>query len=459
MAQNLGFPVPPSQHTPGREDRSDHEPLERLAHGFAPFPDPKLALHHRLHELAEQVQCISGLSGCSIGLVEGNDFICRAASGESAPAVGTRIQSEDGLSAECVRTRHSQICQDTQTDSRVDAAACRAVGVRSVIVVPLLSQRNEKLIGVLEAFSLDSHAFGIAVSERIEAVARRVVDVLDPSQSAPLSHEPQPKLSPTPLASVGRRTTLLPPASGGSLYKPARQSQTNLMLAVSVLAAGVVLAGLLVWVQQEKVRRDTLASAISAPTTTLTPATSIGSADANPSSPPQAPIEIHAQRIALTKTSSPKPRLAKTPVTADPSPLGDLVVYEKGKVIYRAGPITPASETERLGETANPATAAVSNSPTSTAFTGGALRRRVPPVYPAEAFALRLEGDVVLQGIIGKDGEVRDIRVLSGDAHLVDSATTAVRQWRYDPFRSNGEPVDMLSTVTVHFRLPQASNR
>ena len=123
-------------------------------------------------------------------------------------------------------------------------------------------------------------------------------------------------------------------------------------------------------------------------------------------------------------------------------------------------PMTAASETERLGETANPAQEASARSAISPgAFAGGTLIHHVNPAYPTEALAARLEGDVVLQGVIGKDGEVHEVRVVSGDPRLVEAAMEAVRHWRYDPFRSNGEPVDMLSTLTVHFRLPRAPNQ
>ena len=148
------------------------------------------------------------------------------------------------------------------------------------------------------------------------------------------------------------------------------------------------------------------------------------------------------------------------------------MIYRDGQAIVsqatssptgsRTAPMTPAAETERLEETANP----LSKTPTrgqkgdsGETFTGGTLLHRVAPAYPPEALAARLEGDVVLQGVIGKDGAVREVRVVSGDPRLVDAATDAVRHWRYDPFRSHGEAVDMLSTLTVHFRLPRAPNQ
>jgi protein TonB len=77
------------------------------------------------------------------------------------------------------------------------------------------------------------------------------------------------------------------------------------------------------------------------------------------------------------------------------------------------------------------------------------------PVYPAEAKQNQIQGKVVLALTIDKTGTTRDIRVLtSPDQALTDSAVAAVTQWRYRPYRLNGSPVDVQSTVEVNFKLP-----
>jgi protein TonB len=83
----------------------------------------------------------------------------------------------------------------------------------------------------------------------------------------------------------------------------------------------------------------------------------------------------------------------------------------------------------------------------------GALISQIKPAYPAPARAIRLSGDVVLHAIIATDGSVRDLQVLSGNPLLVQSALTAVRQWRYRPTMLSGEPVEVATTITVHFIL------
>ena len=89
---------------------------------------------------------------------------------------------------------------------------------------------------------------------------------------------------------------------------------------------------------------------------------------------------------------------------------------------------------------------------------GGAITRPerirdVPPVYPALARAARIEGTVILEAVIGIDGTVQDARVLRPFPYLDDAALEAVRQWLFTPTRLNGEPVPVVMTVTVTFRL------
>ena len=76
-------------------------------------------------------------------------------------------------------------------------------------------------------------------------------------------------------------------------------------------------------------------------------------------------------------------------------------------------------------------------------------------VYPALAKASKVQGDVVLEVNITKDGKVGNLTVISGHPLLTDAAIEAVRQWEYKPTLLNGTPVDVVTTVTVNFTLPQ----
>ncbi len=78
---------------------------------------------------------------------------------------------------------------------------------------------------------------------------------------------------------------------------------------------------------------------------------------------------------------------------------------------------------------------------------------KVNPVYPELARRARVSGTVVLEALIDEEGNVSSVKVLSGHSFLVDAAVEAVKHWKYSPTVLNGEPVPILATVTVVFRL------
>lgn len=79
--------------------------------------------------------------------------------------------------------------------------------------------------------------------------------------------------------------------------------------------------------------------------------------------------------------------------------------------------------------------------------------KNVPPIYPAIAQAAHVEGDVIIEAIIGTDGTVQNARVLRPMLLLDQAALDAVRMWVYSPTLLNGEPVPVIMTVIVRFRL------
>ena len=81
------------------------------------------------------------------------------------------------------------------------------------------------------------------------------------------------------------------------------------------------------------------------------------------------------------------------------------------------------------------------------------LVNRVEPQYPRMAIAAYISGTVHLRAIIGKDGTVRELEVVDGNPLLAHAALVAVQNWRYQPTRLNGEPVEVETYVTVNFVL------
>ena len=79
---------------------------------------------------------------------------------------------------------------------------------------------------------------------------------------------------------------------------------------------------------------------------------------------------------------------------------------------------------------------------------------RVEPEYPEAAKQQNIQGPVVLNALVGTDGSVRDLKVVSGNPELVKAATDAVRQWKFRPHLLKGQPTEFETRITVNFQLP-----
>ncbi len=525
MAQNPSFPWVPNTETrrqsEGRGDhrtdaRSDSPHRQRLHAVFSAFQDSgagsSLALDVLLHELAEEACSVIPLSSSAIALRDlENYFVCRAVSGEAAPPIGTRIEGQDGLSAECLRSGQLQVCQDAESDGRVDAETCRALGMRAFVIVPLFL--DQRLMGLLEVFAPNPHAFDRTSLAHLIDVGYRIVETVafaearvqarvsiakteqtrervpvpgrpwvevalperhnvnpEPAKSMKADSVPQAESMPRPVRpqaeapAVTKPRPVSPavpePAVSNSevlslttpvLGKPRR----NFGLAVAALSVGVIAIAALWWLPRDGGQaRSAVGDVLAARRIPTKP---------DPVAASNGPVQPNATRgrkpSAWVKTAFPAPR-DKNSVTQTVTPAsGGLVVYEKGKVVYRAapgsgalvGPVTSAAETERLQDTTRSAVPIDPRFP-SAVISGGKLIHQVAPVVPPEVVGLHVPEEVLLEGIVGQDGTVREIRFIRGDSRLFGAAIEAVRQWRYEPFRSNGDPVDMLSTLSVRFR-------
>lgn len=114
-------------------------------------------------------------------------------------------------------------------------------------------------------------------------------------------------------------------------------------------------------------------------------------------------------------------------------------------------PMTPTSETtlEATSRPAGDAATSVRLSPE----TAEIVTRPVEPSYPLLAKQMRVQGAVVLQALIGRAGNIEDLRVLSGPAILSSAAMEAVRQWHFRPYFQGGRAVDTEARITVNFTI------
>jgi putative methionine-R-sulfoxide reductase with GAF domain len=144
-----------------------------------------------LQLLAERAQYITGATGAAIALRDHEEMMCRASAGTSAPEVGAQLQVNSGLSGESVRTRQTLRCDDATTDGRVNRESCEALGIRSVVVMPLL--RGDDVIGVFELFSDKANAFEARDLAALERMGVMVHTALEHS-AADLGIAPAPSL-------------------------------------------------------------------------------------------------------------------------------------------------------------------------------------------------------------------------------------------------------------------------
>jgi GAF domain-containing protein len=169
-------------------------------------------LEATLQLLADRAQYITGGTGAAIALRDGDFIMCRASSGPSAPQIGSCFEVSSGLSGESVRTRKMLRCDDASTDPRVNYESCKALGIASFAVMPLI--RQDEVIGIFEVFSNKPRAFQERDLLALERMGEMVNTALDQVKS------PKAKMAP-----LGRHAaTVQPPEafpeSAGSSTTP-----------------------------------------------------------------------------------------------------------------------------------------------------------------------------------------------------------------------------------------------
>jgi len=392
-----------------------------------------LAFDLVLHEVVEQARVATGATGAAIALIREGEMVCRASAGDSAPDLGVRVETASGLAGICVSKGTMQRCRDTETDSRVNAEACRQLGVRSMLVAPLIDER--KIFGILQVFSSRPDAFADRELGTLQEVANRIAESKREAEAGTLSEAGLPERS-YPAPAIGRVEERL----GGDRYAPGGffSDQTDeskaggtrsSVLLLLVIAVAVLLGLELGWrgaVKGQRVGSQPHAAVVSASARSI---------------PPSAPDQPGAGGVRASAVVPPKRddgHNAKSSAVNSAEISGGLVVTQNGKVIYRSSEV-PSSP--GLTHSAQDQRAA-------------RLIRRVEPEYPADARAQHVQGPVVLDVQILGNGAVGNIVVVSGDPLLAPAAVRAVKQWRYQPSSENGQAIESQTRITMNFTLP-----
>ena len=435
--------------------------------------DPMLAA------IADAALLLTSASGVALAMWRDGAMVCRARSGETAPALDAQLSAEAGISGECLRTGKSQHCPDTEDDPLVDVEVCRMLGVRSIAVAPIQGRR--RINGILEVFSTASAAFSehhLVVLEQLAALAERAHG-LQPAAASP-------EMGAIPLE---KPQELLPASEGEGAVSRVLVGRRSRFLALGL--AGIVLLGLVIWLGWRGYNANRGKAQASAPSS----ASAI-------TRPPETRSNVAGSQVADTlwdnhPTSKPNPGVGML-VASGSAPVTGTLVKANSKVGGTEGKKTPgdqllsqhaprsdtgaqknssgASHGEEAVSVAPPPIASAPNPsalegilsakvvlpglspPLSQGVSGGRLLHRVPPVYPAQGKMFRLEGKVILNAMVMEDGSVGDLKVVRGEAVLAQSAVEAVKQWRYQPFVLNGKPVKTETRITVEFKLPSGSH-
>ncbi len=137
-------------------------------------------LRTTLQLLVERAQYITGASAASISLRQNEMMICSARTGQAAPEVGAQLQIDSGLTGESIRTRETLRCDNAETDSRVNQESCRALGIASVMVMPIVQQ--QEVMGLFELLSSRPNAFeerDVIALQRLGEMVQTAVEQAD----------------------------------------------------------------------------------------------------------------------------------------------------------------------------------------------------------------------------------------------------------------------------------------
>lgn len=138
-----------------------------------------------LQLVADRARAITGADGIAVALADGEAIVCRAASGAIAPDAGIHLDPHSGFSGACLRGGQIVRSDDSENDPRVDKQACRRLGARSMVAVPLLAR--QRVIGLLEAFSTEAYGFNDSDVRSLNLLAELIVAALRPEEEDQLA--------------------------------------------------------------------------------------------------------------------------------------------------------------------------------------------------------------------------------------------------------------------------------
>lgn len=509
---------PPGTSEPVLNFRSDFEELiatfsSDAGGNLSAELSSDLALEVVLNGIVEQACLASDATGAAVILERNGEWVCRARNGQTAPELGERLSSASGLTAKCIRTREIQRSEDVESDLITDGEACRALGVRSMMALPLIT--GTTLVGVLAAFSSRVGAFGESQEQALQAFAEHVLNGLDLVSKAGTPPTKRAGLAPSISNSVSKpeavsqsgaiaekfHDQVSPPVPTGqdATQERARVNKSQQVLEMQspesnqekqafsgpisfpgrqitaitwVLAAAVLaFAILLTMITGQRLLGKTQANRRAKPNASV-PQQAGSRANSTEKGQGMTADSAIADRVAIESrdtsdsaiSANESANVSATQSAIPPGPLppaGGLSVYDDGKEVFRMVPGRDGAMVPYTGSGRDAAITRASASGSAGAVESppqageGDVVFRVTPAYPEKAREQGIQGQVVLDVTAARDGSVRNLSLRSGEPVLAEAAMVAVKQWKFKPRVIQGEPVEMQTRVTLNFRLPR----
>jgi len=241
-------------------------------------PDEQFVLDEVLQVVAERALAITGADGLAIALAENNEIVLRAAAGTVRPDIGARIDRDSAFSGASFRTAQIVNCDDTEVDARVNLQACRKLGARSMIAVPLCGRK--RVIGLLEAFSSWPFGFNDSDVRNLSLLAELVLGALKPedeerfaesAQVAAINLQPTAGSAEVPAAAPIQ--AIAPAATAPAATAPEKPVESRL---TSAAPAAILDKPLAPVAKKEKIERISEAPTPLAAATVVQPAVTLG---------------------------------------------------------------------------------------------------------------------------------------------------------------------------------------
>ncbi|HVO62549.1 MAG TPA: TonB family protein [Terriglobales bacterium] len=418
-----------------------------------------------MQRIAAQALTATAAKGVALALrsYPGGPVVCCASEGDMAPPPGTPLDESSGFTAECLRKGTFIVCEDAETDPRVDRVACACLGVRSIVAVPV--ENEGATVGVLEALSDQQAAFSkqhIEVLLTLACFTKSVVVAPEAEAHVPAaqSHLATPAFGAETVpvqAEAILEPDLFAKIEDNRIWSGKVPRRVRLAI-VGGVAAALLLAlfatAILLWMWRQNANTELGKTAQPQPSQQVysKPPAAGGRAPSLHGSPVR--LRTDGERKSVLSKASAVERLATAePARAAGEPAPVSAPEEDAVAPAPFTPLGTPSGAELNHVLSSGETLPTAAVPTSQGATPARLQHRVEPVYPADAKRLRIEGPVVLRATIDDAGNVKSVRLVNGNPLLANAALAAVRQWHYAPSELNHRPTASTTDITIMFRL------